>query len=612
MARTPGTPAAYPEQVLAEDDGVDASRKAASEGTVEPFAMRDLDRALARGCERHGHLLSAGEWVVVRQLQACSTGARSLYARLFGRKDRFLATEELDYPDVDDIDAAVQELAAAGLARTSAGLCTPRELLPLHPMPGLRQVCRALGLPRSGRRSALEERLVRAPGAQALLLKPAVRLAHRGLVRRLCRAWLVDHAGDLSALVLARMDVVKPPPHPVTGGPGLHPSRRALQAYEAALRRWGKRELDCEAECEAALAVLRDMPPPDPARARFSPLPFALRVVTEAARGRERQGEPGSALAVYDEALASVQRLGMAPPPELVRRRALCLDRLGDAAAGARACAAALDAAPPSPARALARTGRRLAKRGGAPWRPLPPLRAPRPRTLTLPPSPGSGRRPRWRVAGEARVAEGAVAAALVAAGRRVVHTENAPWTSLFALLLWDVLFAPVHGMLPGPGMHRPLDLGLPGFAARRSTELEAALAPLSAGHGPAALDAALEAHGGEAIAGLRWHAGLPTELRALVRALPGPALAGILRAYADHWRDARAGMPDLLLLPGAACRVEGAFPGRIPEDTVFIEVKGPTDSLRDGQRIWLDRLQALGLRAELWTITPSAPSGSG
>jgi hypothetical protein len=166
--------------------------------------------------------------------------------------------------------------------------------------------------------------------------------------------------------------------------------------------------------------------------------------------------------------------------------------------------------------------------------------------------------------------------------------------------------------MLPGPGMHRPLDLGLPGFAARRSTELEAALAPVAAGHGPAALEAALEAHGGEAIAGLHWHAGLPTELRALVHALPGPALAGILRAYADHWRDARAGMPDLLLLPGAACRVEGAFPGRIPEDTVFIEVKGPTDSLRDGQRVWIDRLQALGLRAELWTIAPSTPSGSG
>lgn len=574
--------------------------------------MRDLDRALARGLERHGHLLSAGEQATVQRLQACSAPARSLYARLFGRKDRFLATATLDYGDVDDVDAAVRELALAGLARTSAGLCSARELLSLHAVPGLRAACRALGIPHSGRRSALEARLVAAPGARVLLRRPAVRLAHRSLVRRLCRAWLVDHAGDLSQLVLARMEVVKLPPHPVTGGPGLHPDRRSLRAYEAALRRWGRRELDCEAECEAALAVLEDMAPPDPARARFTPLPFALRVISEAARSRERQGDPAAALATYDAALHSLQRLGRAPPPELVRRRALCLDKLGEAAAGAQACAAALEVAAPSTARALARTGRRLARRAGTAWRPLPPLRPPRLRTLTLPPSPGSGRRPRWRVGDKDRVAEAAVAAALEGAGRRVLYAENAPWTSLFALLLWDVLFAPVPGMLPGPGMHRPLDLGLPGFSARRAAALEAALGPLAAGHGPAALEVALEAHGGEAIAGLRWHEGLPGELRELVGALPGPALAGILRAYAEHWRDARSGMPDLLLLPGAACRVAGAFPGRVPEGPVFIEVKGPTDSLRDGQRVWLDRLQTLGLRAELWTIASSAPSRSG
>lgn len=571
------------------------------------FALRDLDLALQIGWARHGHLLTAGERVVLRTLQAARPQARALYARLFARQDRLLRADSLHYAEVEHVPEAIVELVQAGLATDLTGPVLPLAVLGLHDLPALKAHCRSLGIPTSGRRAVVEARLLARSGAVAPLRVPCVQLRHRRLVRRMCRAWLIDHSGDLGKLVLARMDILRPTPHPVTGGPGLHAHRRGMLAYEHARRRWTHDLDDPEAELDAALHAIATSAAPDPARRRFTPLPFAVAVVQAAARVQERRGDAILALASLERLSEALAAIDEPMPAETVRRMALCADRCGRPEDGVAWCSAAMETADPVSARALETTGRRLARRARAPWRPLPALRRPDRRTLALPPRPGPGHRPLWGLPdGDAAPVELAVAAHLQAAGRAVHITENAPWTTIFGLLLWDAIFAPVPGMLPGPAMHRPLDLGQPGFAERRAAVLNPLLARITAGAGPTLLREALQTHDQEAIVGVRWTHPGPDTLEALVAAVPGPALAGILRTLAANWRALRSGFPDLCMLPGPAFRLDQGFPGRVSDSLLFIEVKAPNDTLRDGQRFWLDHLVHLGLRAEVWDVTPT------
>ncbi|MBW1877749.1 MAG: VRR-NUC domain-containing protein [Deltaproteobacteria bacterium] len=75
-----------------------------------------------------------------------------------------------------------------------------------------------------------------------------------------------------------------------------------------------------------------------------------------------------------------------------------------------------------------------------------------------------------------------------------------------------------------------------------------------------------------------------------------------------EGWRAAR-GLPDLVVLPGPRIRLPGAMPSRLGEGLVLAEVKGPTDSVRDEQAAWFDRLLGAGAKVELWQV--SAGRGS-
>jgi hypothetical protein len=189
---------------------------------------------------------------------------------------------------------------------------------------------------------------------------------------------------------------------------------------------------------------------------------------------------------------------------------------------------------------------------------------------------------------------------ALAVLGRRALHAENSPWSTLFALLFRDAFFLPLPGVLPVRGLGGPLDLGSPSFYARRRSLIEERLARVAAGGGPSLLAERDALHRGEALAGADWSLPAPI-LREIVEALPGPVLAEVLGRLAREGHTARRGMPDLVVLPGPTTRWEGAFPERLPEALFLAEVKGPGDAVRDDQSLWFDRLLGAGLRVELW-----------
>ena len=576
--------------------------------TALDHARRDLFEAVRVAIGRDGALLTAGELWVARRLLALPDEAASLYARLFSRQPKIFRTGGLSYAEIARVDVAAAVLVAEGFAWDARALAPAASLADALTVAELKEVCRGLGRPLSGKRADLLTRVAEADARPALAARvgPSLWLRHRGLMRRLARLYLHDHAGDLSRLVIARMEIVRYPAYTPTGGAGLFPDRRGLLGYEAALvRRALLTEARAVEDAAAAIAAVERTPRPPDHQRRFSARRFDEELVLVAARALEQRGDPAGAEELYRRLLSAGTRYA----GEAYWRRALCLASLGRADEGAALCAAAREEVDPVLARALERTGRRLARAAGRGWIPLPPLLRPDVREIPLPAAAFVGVRPGYASSRGALPVEEALADALAALGRGAIYGENALWTTLFGVLFRRVLFAPVPGMLPTPLLDAPLDLGRPGFAGRRQAEIAAAIGAITAGEAPDRLREAEVAR--EQVRGVRWDLFTGDHLARVAEALGGPALATLMRPFAEDWSGAAHGMPDLCVLPGPEVTLPGALPGRVPACVVLAEVKGPTDALRDGQRVWLDRLIRAGVRAELWNVRREAPSES-
>ena len=578
---------------------------------TSPTPGDDLRQALVGGLSLIGRQLTRGEVQVVTDWLALTSNARALYGRLFVRRDRMLAEGTLSdrYAEVDSATGALDELDRAGFVwRSASHAVSTSWLLDLYDRTELAQLSKRCALSSKGRRAVLVERLVQAaPLVRGHLDRPGVRLRHRKLFRRLCRAFLGRSDGDIGAMVLHRMGTRRFADYTPSGGIGLFPDRRTLLRYEAS-RRWAASILRTGAiepadQTQAMALIQTAIPSPAEVR-RYRSLRYAVRVAAAAAEALERGRQ-------YREAAGIWSLLASTEHPEAMqaaRRFALCAERDGRSREAVEHLAAARTHASTTERLALERTGRRIARKHRLAWRPSPPLREPRKRTLSLPITPEPGTRPLWNGA----VVEQAVADVLLHAGRTVIPSENLLWTTLFGILLRDAVFAPVAGMLPGAMQSAPLDFGLPEFATRRTALLNRALDEIRVDHGLARLQHALDHHYGEAIRGVSWERWTDHELRQILEGLGGPLVAFVLAALASG--ASRSGLPDLVVLTGSPIRVSGLFPGSLPKGPLFIEVKGPGDSLRDGQRVWLHRFATGGVAAEVWDIrtTPSLGSSSG
>lgn len=579
---------------------------AAEVPVILDHARRDLLEVVSVVLARDGALFTAGERHVLSLLLRADAPTVSLFARLLGRVPAVFFLADLRYVEVPDIPAAARALCEAGLALDAAALAPVSWLVSASTVPQLKQAAAALGRPTKGLRAELVERLSD-PDARPALVRPGLVLLHRGLLRRVARLYFHDSQGDMTRFVVARLGVVRHPQYTPTGGAGLFPTRGELLAWEEAMSR--RYSLDADAmlaDAPRAIAAIEATPSPPDWRRRFSARRYDEDMALAAANQLARLGR-------HQEAVDLLRRLigaGARASGEAAQRLALCLEALGRAPEAASLCREHRDRSSAEVSLALERTGRRLAKAAKLPWAPLAPLRPAPTREVLLERQGHQAARPAWSgpATGHGPTpVEAALVAWIGALGRRAVHGENALWTTLFGLLFADVLFAPVPGMLPTPMLHAPLDLGSPGFAARRRAEIDATLAGLMAGEGRARLESALTTRAGEAIIGVAWDLLPPQALLDLVATLDARSLAGVMRVFAEDWRDAGGGLPDIAILPGQPVRLAGALPATVPGELLFVEVKGPTDSLRDGQRVWHHRLLEAGVRVEVWHVRATA-----
>ncbi len=160
-------------------------------------------------------------------------------------------------------------------------------------------------------------------------------------------------------------------------------------------------------------------------------------------------------------------------------------------------------------------------------------------------------------------------------------YVENALFLTLFALVFWDVIYAPVAGGFSHPFQYRPHDLYDEDFLARRRHWYEQARQTFAAEHCPDGLVQSgplLERYAakqGVANNLVFWQATSPELLELTLQRVPAADLEKICARLWQDLQHNRNGLPDLIHFPAA-----GGYR--------LVEVKAPGDRLQKNQRRWM------------------------
>jgi tetratricopeptide (TPR) repeat protein len=312
-----------------------------------------------------------------------------------------------------------------------------------------------------------------------------------------------------------------------------------------------RERLDSEEPLPAIIAELLQMEIANPwAQARRMKLLFRI------GQDCERAGELEQALALYEQSRHAGSRT----------RRIRVLERLQRFAEALALCEAAL-LAPESDAelQQLQRQLPRLRRHAGAARLERRATRDCEHLDLVL-----------QKPAGYCRV-EGVVQQYLGSDDAPVHYVENALINSLFGLLCWEAIFAPLPGAFFHPFQHGPADLHDPEFQRRRQPLFERLFAQLDSGEHGATIRANFRAKQGLQSPFVYWSAIDETLLELALLCMPAADLRTLFERLLRDPRANRAGLPDLIQFWPSERRYR------------MIEVKGPGDRLQDNQKRWLD-----------------------
>ena len=545
--------------------------------------------------ERYGDLLSAAERAFYVELRALSLAARRLYVRLLGRRGPLVRCDRLRYPEIADVDAAVDELVTTGFAdRGEAAPLAAWLALPLRAeLAGLWQEAapesaRMVGR-RPLRRDELAALLASAPdtaadtevAAQALAqriarLVPAVGLRRQAEVTVFRLLFFGNLRQDLSEFVLRDLGVVRFEDVPLDPARRFFPDRAAVDDT-LRLRALAYQTVATEEVMAAAEVVLQGGQRGDGA---WHPLAqrFADRILLAAGRLAERRGDPAAALRCYAAAEA---------PP--ARERSARVRLAASETAAAAELVAAMARAPRDESEVVMaeRLATRLA-RLGVPL-PLPAPTAPELRRRRRPARPED--LPLGIPPGDESV-ETRTLVALAARGEVGFFAENWLWRAIFGLAFWDIVFAPLPAAFHHPFQYGPSDLDEPAFRARRASAIADRLAALAATTDlEARLLAVWDQKFGVANRLVAWADELRPRLALALARLAGDQVAAVCDRLSRDLRRYDVGFPDLFVVDPSG------------SGFTLYEVKAPGDQLRPEQRAWLRYFAEVGIPARLLRV---------
>ena len=548
--------------------------------------------------QRDADLLAPAEKQYVDRLRGLTEPARRLYVRLVMRKGPLFRRDRLVYEEIADLDAALDELAEAGLVDDGED-ATLEELLSLLRRNELIELAHDLSssfasaLPcdlssaSTARRGELIAALLEIEHAEidAYETGPVeVILRQRLEVARplgLETLWLLrllffgNLEQDWREFMLADLGVHRYETYELSRETRLFTDRRALlDTLELGLRRVELRSLlsrpYVDERLEAAVAIARDVAEKQ-TQWHTAAWRHAERILAKVGRALERVERFEESLELYE----------IASQPPSRERRCRVLARLGRKEKALRLVEGIarqpLDEVEASFAPPFAHRLKRQLGLTREKWRrPQRPVETIEVEAAVL-------EMPRPAV-------EWLALALLEERGRHGVYSENWLWRSLFGLAFWDIIFAPLPGVFVHPFQLGPLDMGSPEFYRQRQELIDRRLDEL---RDECDLEARLmpvyEEKYGVSNAFVAWHPQLEESLRFAMTHTGGEAFATICQRLARDPGRHRRGLPDLLMQSTDS-----------PVGVELLEVKAPGDQLRPEQGAWIDYLNTSGVPARI------------
>ncbi|MFJ3451454.1 VRR-NUC domain-containing protein [Pseudomonas sichuanensis] len=512
--------------------------------------------------QRYADLLDAHEHGFIRAFVGLPAPAQALLVRMVMRKGELFRSDKLNYDEIGDTDSALAPLLGLGWVDAEAPL-TLEQLWPLlRKDEALHCFAGQLSRPKAGKAELLAQ-------LQALQLAPRslaawypdcpTQIIHwrlQPLCDRLRLLFFGNLYQDWSEFVLADLGLLR-----YEQVAFAEDSRALRQRSEVelamALHQCGERLEQGEAPA-TLLATLDGLGSDNPWLARRR-----ARLLFNLGQHCERLGEWDLALQVY----------GDCAHPEARIRQVRVFER-SEQWPQAHALAADMAAAPANPLerQALERMLPRLARKLGGPAQPRRRSDAVQVIELELPAE--------LAVFG----VEEAVRRHLEQDGGVAHYVENTLFNSLFGLLCWDAIFAPLPGAFFHPFQSGPQDLHDGDFQQRRAALFEQCLGRLDDGSHGQAIRACFGAKQGLQSPFVFWQMLDEPLLEQALACLPAAHLKACFVRLLQDIRNNRAGMPDLIQFwPD-----EGRYR--------MVEVKGPGDRLQDSQLRWLAFCKEHGL----------------
>ncbi|MCM2129751.1 VRR-NUC domain-containing protein [Larsenimonas rhizosphaerae] len=511
---------------------------------------------------RYAPLLEGAEAAFITAFHDLPESARALLVRMAMRKGDHFRHHRLNYPEIGSTAAAVAPLIEEGLVVRNVALSLP-EAAPLMSSADVSTLARREGVTGRSKGDRVEALIARCGMAPApfdhwcasATTEPLYTLTCSEILLRLRLMFFGNLRQHWSEFVLAELGVYR---------------------FETVAFPEAARAFHCRADIDLYLALSTQREALDAGESPNALLPSVPEVAADNAwlTGRrdrllyqlglaaQRQQQTETALAAFEQSGDSEARM----------RRLRLLEKQDPQAAWVLADTAW--AAPISEAEAqqLARLRPRLAKRLGHVLVPDAPPPATPSCTVTLPRSAS---------------VERAVAEAFTTPDAPVVYVENALFNTLFGLLCWDALFAPMPGAFFHPFHHGPADLFRPDFVHRRKALFDQALARLEDGRYMDWIARMRSEKAGLQSPFVVW--GLSDQVLDLALAcIPAAHLKLIFTRLLHDIKANRAGFPDLIQFEPAKQRYR------------MIEVKGPGDRLQDNQKRWLAVFARHDLPAEV------------
>ncbi|PVZ20022.1 MULTISPECIES: VRR-NUC domain-containing protein [unclassified Pseudomonas] len=540
----------------------------------DPFYyLVNFRTALAWLAERYADLLDAPEQAFIEVFGALPQPSQALLVRLVMRKGEHFRHSRLAYPEIGCPASAAQPLLALGWLCTRQPL-SAAELCTQLTKPELAQRFQAEGLKAAWRKpEQLAWLQARYPQAQPFeqwcqALGPLYSLRVKALCERLRLMFFGNLHQDWSQFVLVDL--------------GLHRFETVALAPES-------RALACREDIEVALALhaLREQldagEPLDALEAEVAAVSTCnawldgrrQKLLFLMGQAAERQGLSEQAERLYRQCHWPQARWRLLRVLEVAGRfvEALALWEQAHAAPRNAAEAQALPRMLPRLLRGLGRPGPRR----------KPPAK-PELLHLALPPSAS---------------VERAVGQALETDDAPVLYLENALFNSLFGLLCWPAIFAPLPGAFFHRFQHGPADLNQPDFYARRQALFDACLAELDDGRYRATILARFEEKYGLSTPFVYWGALSPALLELALACIPAQHLRCCFERLLQDIAANRTGMPDLIQFWPAERRYR------------MVEVKGPGDRLQDNQLRWAAFCAEQGMPLQVCHVTWQAEAAA-